>query len=409
MMVLQNKEDWPQLEKALQQLISGAIKPKETECTAIEEALGRVLAEDVYAKHDNPPFNRSPLDGYALRSEDSCLASAATPVKLAVTQEIFAGDTPRCALNAGEAARIMTGAMLPQGADCVIKQEETQRIGSLVQFTRALKTNENVVFQAEDVHAGKQLLEKGRRLGPAEVALLAGQGISQIRVFMPPCVAVAATGNELIKPSDSLETGKIYDSNSFLLAARCKQLFANVSARCILPDDPMYLQKSLDTLLQENQLVITTGGVSVGEKDYLPEVAKKLGGTLLFHGVKVRPGGPALALVRGGHVLLCLSGNPFAALATFEVLAVPVLKKLAGEEQHQLRTAIGIAQHAFSKASPMRRLLRARIQGQEVHIPPMGHASGSLFALQGCNCLVDIPAGSGPVAAGDTVKVILFD
>ncbi len=408
-MVLQNKDQWIELEEAQQRILENIPLATKTESVPLEAALGRVLAKDFAAEYDVPSFHRSPLDGYALRSEDSKAASENNPVQLCIVEEIFAGDVPSCTLKEKDATRIMTGAMLPKGADCVIKQEEIESGFGKIQLTRALGPKENFVACGEDVRKGDGMLLAGQRLGPAQIGLLAGQGVERILVFQRPRVAVIATGNELINPGEPLEQGKIFDSNSFLLASRVGQLGATLCKRGVLKDEADLLRQELNTLLQEVDLVITTGGVSVGERDYLPKVAKELGGTVLFHGLQVRPGGPALALSREGRTLLCLSGNPFAALATFEVLAGPLLKKLAGESNPHPRRATAFAETPFDKSSPTRRLIRARVEGKDVFIPSFGHASGSLYALMDCNCLIDLPKESGPVAAGDMVKLILFD
>ncbi len=398
-----------ELEVAQDLLLKNVALKKRVEQVSLEEALGRVLAKDQYAKRDTPPFNRSPLDGYALRSVDSQAASEGDPLVLKVVETLYAGDIPHHALQRGEASYIMTGAMLPQGADCVIKYEETTREENVVYLRRSLGAWENVVFCGEDVKEGAPLLEKGIRLGPAAISLLAGQGLFQTEVFARPTVAVMATGSELIAPEYPWQEGKIFDSNSHLLSARCRQLHAKVCARHILQDEPSLLLEKLDALLNEAELVVTTGGVSVGEKDYLPQVAAQLGGEVLFHGIYLRPGSPVLALSREGRTLLCLSGNPFAALATFEVLAVPVLKKLSGEEQYNLQKTKAVARTPFAKASPSRRLVRARVEGQNVYIPQAGHASGQLHTLMRCNCLVDISAGSGPVVEGDCVDIFMLE
>ncbi len=398
-----------ELEHAQALLLEEAVFKEIVEACSLHEAFGRVLAQAVYAVQSTPPFDRSPLDGYALHSADSVQASRPEPVRLRVVETLFAGDVPRHTLRRGEAARIMTGAMLPKGANCVIKQEETTRSEDHVCLTRTLAQQENVVHRGEDVENGQLLLPKGRRIGPAEIGLLAGQGIGEVTVFARPAVAVAATGSELVPVGTALPEGKIFDSNSHLLAARCHARHAHVHTRCVLADEEESLLSTLNALLNEVPLVITTGGVSVGDRDLLPKVAANLGGEVLFHGIGVRPGGPVLALSRGGHILLCLSGNPFAALATFEVLAVPLLKKLAGEHDCHLQTATAKVSTAFEKKSPMRRLLRARVVGETVHIPTLGHASSQLHSLLDCNCLIDIPKGSGPLAAGERVGLILFE
>ncbi|MDR1243478.1 MAG: molybdopterin molybdotransferase MoeA, partial [Deltaproteobacteria bacterium] len=328
--------------------------------------------------------------------------------RLRVTRHIFAGDGQERPLKVGEAARIMTGAMLPPGADCVIGQEDTDAGREWVALYRPLRHLQNICLRGEDVAEGQLLASRGRKLHHAHLGLLAGQGLSTVPVFRRVKVAVMSTGDELI-PADAYPApGKIHDSNSILLGARLRSLgmLPVLSACCA--DDMQRLYDEIRALLRDNDLVITTGGVSVGEKDFLPAVAAMLDGRILFHGIEIKPGSPALAVAKDGKILLCLSGNPYAASATFEVLAVPALHKLSGNKQFSLLRQNGISRSEFGKPSDMRRLVRARVSGQEVFIPPSGHASGMLRALAGCNCMIDIPAGAPPLQKGMPVEVILI-
>jgi len=396
------------VEHGQQLLLEHAAPPSEIEQLPVSEALGRVLWEPAKARIDQPPFNRSPLDGYALRHSDVQAASRAHPAVLSVCRAIYAGDPPGPPLSPGTAARIMTGAPIPEGATCVIRQEATAEQDGVVQVFTSLSEHENFCFQGEDVKRGTMLIPAGQRLGAAHIGVLAGQGYNSVRVYRRPRVYILSTGSELAVPGSSLSPGKIYESNRAALSARSTELGAQVLPGASVVDDPERIAASLSGILPACDLLVTTGGVSVGERDYLPEVASRIGSSVLFKGVAAKPGGPVMALTLSGKLLLCLSGNPFAAWTTFELLAVPVIRRLAGEREVIPRRVRGVLDSPFPKASSGRRFVRARIEGGTVFVAAGGHGSGMLSGLVGCNCLLDIPAGSGALAAGDPVEALLF-
>lgn len=390
------------LEEAQSRLTSAQTCALPTESVALTEALNRVLAKDIRATIDQPPFDRSPLDGYALRSADL----SKIPITLPVTQRIYAGDAPEGPLTPGTAARVMTGAPLPGGTDCVLRQEDTDGGDFAVTAFARLKHHQNYVFAGEDVKSGQLLAAAGARLSPAHVGVLAAQGMLSVSVLRRARVALLSTGSELIPAGRPLSPGRIYDSNAPLLAARLAQLGAVPHICPAAPDGVEALAAALDGAWQDSDMMITTGGVSVGERDFMPRMADALGARLLFHGVSVRPGGPALALERDGKLLIALSGNPFAAAATFELLARPALEALSGSDWQPQRIP-AVLDGDFPKPSPVRRFLRATLRGGTAFIGN-SHASGSLLSMIGSNCLIDVPAGSPPLHAGDPVTAWLM-
>jgi molybdopterin molybdotransferase len=402
------EREYISLEHAVDLLLERVQPLNEPEQPALLEAAERVAFADIRASLPQPPFDRSVLDGYALHHEDTVEASRATPVRLKVTQHIFAGDGSGRPLPRGEAGRIMTGAMLPQGADCVIGQEDTDAGRDWVLVYRPAQRLQNICFCGENVAKGQVLALRGQKLHYAHIGLLAGQGLAAVSVFRRINVAVVSTGDELIPAGSPPAPGKIYDSSSLLLGARLRSLGIRPVLCSCCRDDVQRLYDGLQTLLRDNDMVITTGGVSMGERDCLPAVAAMLGGRILFHGIQIKPGSPALAVVKDGKILLCLSGNPYAASATFEVLAVPALHKLSGNNEFRPIRQNGISQNEFGKAGGMRRLVRARINGQKVFIPPHRYASGMLHTLAECNCMIDIPAGAPPLRKGTPVEVIVL-
>ena len=392
---------------------AAALPRPETETVPLDEAGGRIAAGTLSARMDQPPFDRSPFDGYALHSADAAGASRETPVTLPVTMKLYAGDAPASPLPAGCAARIMTGAPLPEGADCVLMQELTDSGEETVQLYAAMKPQQNVVFRGGDIAAGAVIAEAGTVLSPAHLGVLAGQGYAEVPVYKTLTVGVLATGSELLAPGEAWTPGKIYDANGVQNAARLRQLgFAVERTHC--SDDPEEIAARMKELLTRCDAVITSGGVSVGQKDYLPTVLEMLHAEPVFTGVAQKPGSPMIAAQVGEKLVFCLSGNPFAAAATLEQYAVPALLRAAGRREEDcipVHTR-GRLTTGFSKPSKGTRFLRARALGGLVEIPGEGnaeaHSSGSLSAMMGCNCLVELPAGSGPVAPGEEVEVLNF-
>ena len=376
---------------------AAALPRPEAEIVPLDEAGGRIAAGTLSARMDQPPFDRSPFDGYALHSADTASASRETPVTLPVTMKLYAGDAPASPLPVGCAARIMTGAPLPEGADCVLMQELTDSGEETVQLYAAMKPQQNVVFRGGDIAAGAVIAEAGTVLSPAHLGVLAGQGYAEVPVYKTLTVGVLATGSELLAPGEAWTPGKIYDANGVQNAAQLG--FAVKCRHC--SDDPEEIAHEMQELLAECDAVITSGGVSVGQKDYLPAVLEQLNADILLAGVAQKPGSPMLAGKIDGKLVFCLSGNPFAAAATLEQYAVPALLRAAGrcEESCLLPRTTRTLTTGFSKSSKGNRYLRAKAMGGSVTIPG---------AMIGCNCLVELPAGSGPVAPGEEVEVLSF-
>lgn len=382
------------------------VSPK-TEIVPLFQALDRISAQEISAVVPQPPFSRAPLDGYALRAAEACGGTPERPVILPVSQSICAGQAAQ-PLYPGTAARIMTGAPVPLGADCVLRQEDTDCGREWVRLYASPKAGGNICLQGEDLALGAPVVPAGIRLEEAHLGLLAGQGIAQAAVACRPRVAVLPTGDELACAGTPLPPGKIYDANGMLLWGRLVRWGADPTLYRPQEDELESLGKRLSALLEEYPLVITTGGVSVGDKDLLPKAAAESGARILFHGLAVKPGSPALGAERAGHLLLALSGNPFAAFATLELLARPVICRLLGQRERIPPRIPAVLAAPFPKASPVRRLVRARLEGGSVTPPPQGHGAGGIAALAGCNCLIDLPAGSPAMEIGDAVEVLVL-
>ena len=400
-------------EQAVQLLAQALAASPETETVALGEASGRILARDLYAPLDQPPFPRSPLDGYAVRALDTTGASRERPVALRVVGTLHAGSAPSLSIAPGEAARIMTGAPIPAEADCVIRQEDTDYGADTVQIHVAHRPFQNYCRRGEDIQKGSLLLQRGEALSFSKIGVLAAMGQARISVFRRPRVGVLTTGDELTDVAAPLAPGKIYNSNQYALEARLRELGAEAVVSPPCPDRADMLAKAVGDAADRVDFLITTGGVSVGERDCMPAVRELLGGEPIFKGIRVKPGAPAMAFRHRGKVVLCLSGNPFAAVATFELLAHPLLPLLQGARvcSLSLPRAAAVLQTAFPKPSPGRRFIRAYYENQRVFLPQEGgdpHSSGVLASMTACNCMIDIPAGSGPLPAGRMVEVVLL-
>ena len=387
------------LEQAIELLTASAQIITETEEVGLLEAVGRVAAQDYFATFDNPPFDRSPLDGYALNS-------AETPGKFKVIGSEYAGDFFSGEVHGGEALRLMTGAAMPKGSDCVIRQEDVTPDGENIIVTQKLKHHENYCFAGEDIKSGALLVEAGTCLTAAHVAILASQGVAAVKVYRRTRVAIASTGDELIQPGAALSAGKIYNSNLYLLAARLIELGFEPKILGNLPDDADLCADKILNLRGGIDLLITTGGVSVGAKDIMHDVVRKIG-RRLFWRVLIKPGAPVIGWTGDGFLGIALSGNPFAAYATFELLARPVLAKMSRRTDILYKQGHGVLANDFPKKSAGRRFIRARFDGDKIYLPSR-HESGALYSAAACNALVDIPAGSDTLSAGTAVEVVLL-
>lgn len=398
----------PSVEEAAELLKQYAVPVSATEEIPLTGALGRVLAEDAEADRDQPPFPRSPLDGYALRAADTENAGPVSPVCLKVVGEICAGQVYSGRIERGQALRIMTGAPIPCGADTVVKQEHTDYGEKQVKIYESLKPFSNYCPAGEDYRAGDILLKKGTRLDGISIGILAGMGAEKVRVRVLPAVGVISTGDELCRPGRPLPPGKIYDSNRYLIQARMCELGLPPAFSMNGPDDAKILAEVIREKARAAQLIITTGGVSVGKKDIMHEVIRELGAERLFWKVALKPGSPVLAALYGKTLLICLSGNPFGAAANFELLVRPVIAELTGDPSWEMRRRSACFHGTFAKKSARRRFLRAYYEEGQVQIPEQKEASGILSTFAGCNCLIDIEAGNQGLKEGDRVWVYLM-
>lgn len=372
------------------------------------EANGRVLGEDIYAPINNPPFNRSPLDGYALISDDTIGASKDNPVKLKVVDEVFAGSYSNMTLQKGEAIRIMTGAKMPEGADCVIRQEQTNESMEVVEIYEELKKYDNFCFKGEDIVKDDLLMKKGEVLTYVHLGILASMGFNEVKVKRKLKIALLTTGDEVCEPGKELKEGKIFDSNMHLINLRMRDFGIIPTYSEILGDDYKKIGKRILEIIDDVDAIITTGGVSVGKKDIFHEVLPFIKAKRLFWKVNLKPGTPAMFSILNNKPILSLSGNPFAALSTFELLGRPLLSQLESNKNIDIKVVPAILDGEFLKSSKVRRFVRATYENGVAKVNSNKHSSGMLFSMIGCNALIDIKGGSPSLNKGDKVSVILL-
>lgn len=439
-----------EIEAALSALLAEVTPVPEGEQVSLCHAVGRVLSADVRAPFAVPHFPKSAMDGYAVRAEDVRDATPERPVRLKVVGELLAGDDPafirrdpsacygrdpsasrsqddRISCHSepkakrersegeesrdfgGTAVRIMTGAPVPEGYDAVVKQEDTDYGETEVSVYRGVTAYTNYCRVGEDIPEGSLVLRKGRRIGRIEAGVLASLGISEVSVVRPIRVSVISTGSELCSLGENGQekappVGRIYNSIAVTISSSLPGTDFCVS-REICPDDADRIASALEEALKISDVVITTGGVSVGKRDLLPEVLSRIGAKRIFSGVDIQPGTPTIGSVKDGKVILSLSGNPYAALVNYDLYFWEVAAKLTGCSAYLPISEEAVLGSEYTKINKHRRLLRAKVCGGQVTLPAKSHASSVQSNLLDCNCYIDIPAGQ-EVAPGDRVKII---
>ncbi|SFJ54646.1 molybdopterin molybdotransferase [Terrisporobacter glycolicus] len=397
-----------ELEFALQVIEESVNQINNTELIKIEECRERIIGEDIYAPINQPPFNRSPLDGYALRAEDTVGVCKSNPIKLKVVDEVFAGGNISTSVKNNEAIRIMTGAEIPEGADCVIRQENTNYSMEEVEIYSELKKYENYCFAGEDVKKGSKLISKGEKLTYIHIGLLATMGITQVLVKRKPRIGIISTGDEIVSSGKPLSKGKIYDSNRITISMRLMDFGCEIVSSKIIEDEVCQVSKEINNLIDKVDVIITTGGVSVGKKDIMHEVINKINADRLFWRVRMKPGTPAIYSIYKKTPILSLSGNPFAAIATFEIMGKELIYKLSGDEDLKQIRIKSVMKDNFLKESKGRRIVRGIYKNNKVYLPQGGHSPGMMASMLGCNCLIDIKPGTKQLLKGDEVDIILI-
>ncbi len=395
--------------------LAGPLDPVETELLGAHRS---VLAEPVTSPVSLPPFDNSSMDGYAVAASDVAGAHAQDPVRLPVVADIPAGDTAVRGIAAGQCARIMTGAPLPRGATAVVPVEWTDGGTEDVAITRAARDGNAIRRAGEDVAAGTEVVRAGTRLGAGELGVLAATGCGRVRVHPRPRVVVLSTGEELVEPGRQLGTGQIFESNSFMLTAAARDVGCVAERYGFVGDDPDTIVGTLREVLSAADLVVTTGGVSMGAYDAIKEVLSKQG-TVRFEKVAMQPGMPQGAGVVGGDAdapttpILTLPGNPVSAFVSFQLFARPLVERMRGlapapPPMVRARLAAPVSspdgKRSFLRASLER---ESGVEGAGASVrPATRQGSHQLSALAGANALVVVPEPTTELAEGSVVDVL---
>ena len=391
------------VEEARQQMLN-TIPVLLTEKREILSCAGYVLAEALHAEENIPPFDNSAMDGYAVRAADVQNASEAKPAVLTVVETIAAGYAPTKQVAPGQTARIMTGAMMPEGADAVVMQEVTQRDGDEVKIFEGVDKTGNVRFTGESVAEGQQVMGKGKYLRPPEVSMLASLNCPEVTVYRKPTVAIVSTGDELTPLGEPLGPGKIRDSNRYGLYTQVEEAGGIPIDMGIAPDDEAETERIFRAALAKADALITSGGVSVGEHDVVKSVLAKLG-EINFWRVAMKPGKPQAYGISDGKPIFGLPGNPVSSLVVFELFVRPALLKMAGHTELLRPTFKATLAEPVTNRDGRVNYMRAILKASNGHYTaettgPQG--SGILHSLVLANGLITIPAGV-TLGAGETV------
>jgi molybdopterin molybdotransferase len=386
-------------------LVLERVKPLEPERVPIERAFGRVLAETAVAACDLPPFASSAMDGYAVRARDT----EGAPVRLPLAGRIAAGGPATSSLEPGQAMAIATGGVVPDGADAVVQLELVREVDGAVELDAPVAAGTNVRPRGGDIGSGAVVLEPGVRLGAAQVGALAAAGVSELRCAKRPRAGILVTGNELRPPGQPLEAGQIYESNGPMLAAQLTSAGAVPAQLGVVADREEDHRSAMEKALLGFDLLVTTGGASVGPHDLVRRVQAGLRVEEVFWGVAVKPGRPVAFGMRRDHPVFTLPGNPVSALVCFELFVRPAIAALQGIADPRPRFLRGQLARAVRRNAERDELVRARsaAAGDSVSLEPVGgQESHMIVSAAQADALVFVPRGAGELAAGDEVRFL---
>lgn len=392
--------------EAAHHVLINASCPVEKETAGIDQASGRILARDVFAPVNIPPFRKSAMDGYALRCSDSKGASSGKPVRLRIVDVARAGYASKKRVEPGTAIKVMTGAVVPDGADVVLRSEDVDVCHEDILVTDACRAGQNLVMPGEDVHMGELVAPRGAGITPPLVGLLAGLGIVRVPVYRNVSVAVMSTGDELMDPSEPPHPSKIFNSSLYGIMARCREAGALSIQIGSVPDHVGRVAKKMAEGLKQADIVITTGGTSAGTYDVVEDAMVQAGADILFKGVSVKSGSPILAAKRDDRFIVSLPGNPSGAMAGFDLIVTVLINHLRGLAKPFPTRVEAVLVDSYPRFSPVRRLLHARLFRQEgVDYAELTdhHSRGMVDSIVSTNFYIDIPAGSSALHPGELV------
>ena len=390
-------------------IVTDVIEPLPAKTVPFESALGLCLAQDVRSDIDMPPFDRSAMDGYAVIAEDTVRA----PIELTIIEDIAAGYMPTIKVMCGQASKIMTGAAVPEGADAVVKVEETEDLSAnnRVKILRAIDRGRNISKMGEDMKVGQVVLHKGMPIRPQEIGILATVGKARVEVFPTPTVGIISTGTELVDVESKPSTAQIRNSNGYSLAAQARRLKVDIEILGTVKDTKEEISRIMHRGLQKSILILS-GGVSMGEYDLVGDVMKDLNTQIYFEKVALRPGKPVIFGKKDKTLIFALPGNPVASFVTFELFIYPAIRKMMGFSTLH-RTTVKASLEVEILVKRKRREYRPallRMHNNQWFVSPVEwHGSADLLSTTRANCLLIVREDAEKLSVGQLVDVILLD
>ena len=400
------------VDKAIEKALSSIELRLDTIETSVWDAMGLLLAEDIRATHDQPPFDRSAVDGYAVKSEDTIGASQLNPAQLRIKGLMRPGDKPsKYTVGYGEAVEVSTGAPLPVGADAVVMYEDTSRVGEYVEIYRPVAPYDNVSKRGEDYRAGEILVSRNTLLKPWDLAIIASNGFDKVKVYEKIRIGIICTGGEVVEPGGEAGEGEVYNSTGVLVKNYLDQMsFVETKYYGVIGDDPGLVRDFLEHAIRENHMVITCGGAGVSDVDVVKDTIESIG-EYIFRGVALRPGRPTSLAVVNGKPVFMLSGYPVAAWTGLEALVKPLLYKWLGLNEPPKPVVKARVKKRVPNVIGYRSYIRVRLwfeNGEYVVEPYMLRGSGVLSSLVKSNAYIVIPEDMEGFQEGDIVDAILL-
>jgi len=388
-------------------------EPIGKEHVPLSEACEHVLAKDVIAHIDVPPFNRATVDGYAVKAKDTFGADETNPITLKIRGRINVGESPQTIVENGSAAEIATGAPMPQGADAVTMFEHTTRKDANVILYRPVSKGENVMKTGSDIKKGDTILKKGQTLSSCEIGVLAALGLARVGVYKRPKVAIISTGAEIVEPGKILLSGKIYDVNAYTLSAAVLECGGQPLNLGIVPDEVDKLEVAIRKALDSSDIVITSGGVSAGPRDIVPEIIDSLGEPgIIISGIAVKPGKPTNIAIVDKKLIFPLPGHPTSSLLMFHILVRPIISKMAGKTGETFQLIEAIAEEKMFSEKGRRTFIMVSLShnktGRVLASPVPSGLSGAITTLTKADGFIEVPENQQFINAGEDVKVYLL-
>ncbi len=398
------------IDEALKKLYRHYKPARSVEEVDIAKAVGRVVAGDVYAAFDVPPFDRATMDGYAVVAEDTFMADDDSPITLELVGSIEAGKEPSFAVEKGKAVEIATGAMMPKGANAVVMVEYTRRRDGEIEVFRPVSPGENVMFAGSDVMSGELIVRAGTKLTHREIGVMAACGVDKVKVYRKPKVAIISTGNELASPGEKLGAAKIYDVNSFTLSSAIVENGGEAIMLGIARDDEDEIRRMVERGLEIADIVLTSGSTSAGAGDVMYRILSNYEPGVIVHGIAIKPGKPAIIAVCNGKPVFGLPGYPTSAMTVFEVLVAPLIRWLAGIEAERSKLKARLAFRIYSAEGRREYLPVNIVQGQEGYsaYPVSGSYSGAVTAFAFTDGFVEVPEDVVILDEGKEVEINLY-